>query len=97
MVVCVYDLLDVQAYAKYNDNHRYILSVIDVFPKFLYLIPLKTKNGPVVASTFRSIFDDNLNFSLSPVGIRTNKVKEFLNEKFQDMLGDEGIQLKVCK
>jgi len=37
------DLLDVQAYAKYNDNHRYILSVIDVLSKFLYLIPVKTK------------------------------------------------------
>ena len=33
------DLLDVQSYAKYNDNFRYILSVIDVFSKFLYLIP----------------------------------------------------------
>ena len=29
------DLLDVQSYAKYNDNYRYILSVIDVFSKSL--------------------------------------------------------------
>jgi len=28
------ELLDVQAYAKYNDNYRYILSVIDVFRNF---------------------------------------------------------------
>jgi len=35
------DLLDVQSYAKYNDNYRYILSVIDIFSKFLYLIPVK--------------------------------------------------------
>ena len=33
------DLLDVQSYAKYNDSIRYILSVIDVFSKFLYLSP----------------------------------------------------------
>jgi len=42
------DLLDVQAYAKYNDTYKYILSVIDVFSKFLFLIPLKTKSGTAV-------------------------------------------------
>jgi len=52
------DLLDVQSYAKYNDNFRYILLVIDVFSKFLYLIPVKTKSGPAVTAAFRSIFDD---------------------------------------
>jgi len=43
------DLLDVQAYAKYNDNYRYILSVIDIFSKYLHMIILKTKSGPSVA------------------------------------------------
>jgi len=38
------DLLDVQAYAKYNDSYRYILSVIDVFPEFLHMDPIKTKS-----------------------------------------------------
>ena len=34
------DLMHVKAYAKYNDNHRYNLPVIDVFLKFLHLVPL---------------------------------------------------------
>jgi len=46
------DLSDVQAYAKYNDNHRYILSVIDVFSKFLHLISVKTKSVPSAPSCF---------------------------------------------
>jgi len=50
------DLLDVQAYAKY-DNYRYIILVIDVFSKYLHLIHLKTKSGPSVALAFQSIFD----------------------------------------
>ena len=61
------DLLVVQPYAKYNDNFRYILSVNDVFSTFLYLIPVKRKSGPAVASKFRSIFDDNLKLSRRPV------------------------------
>jgi len=37
------DLLDVQAYAKFYDKHRYILSVIDVFSKFLHMIRREDK------------------------------------------------------
>jgi len=55
------DLLDVESYAKYNDYFKYILSVIDVFSKFLFLIPVKTKSGPAVTAAFRSIFDDKPN------------------------------------
>ena len=58
MFVWEYDLIDMQAYAKYNHNYRYIPSVIDVFSKYLHLVPIRTKSGPSVASAFRSIFDE---------------------------------------
>jgi len=58
MDVCDCDLLDVQAYAKYNTNYKYILSVIIVFSKYLHMITIKTKNEPSVAPAFRSIFHD---------------------------------------
>jgi len=53
------NLLDVQAYAKYNDNYKYILSVIDIFSKFLFLVSVKTKSSPAVTRAFLSIFDDD--------------------------------------
>ena len=34
-------LVDVQSLAKHNDGHRYLLTVIDVFSKFLHIVPLK--------------------------------------------------------
>jgi len=37
------DLLDVQAYAKYNDNYRYILSVIDLFTKIYISSPQRQR------------------------------------------------------
>jgi len=81
------DLLDVQAYAKYNDKYRYILSVINVFSKFVHLIPIKTKNRPSVASAFRSIFNDpKYSTGRRPICVRTDKGKEFLNKHFQGML-----------
>jgi hypothetical protein len=89
------DLLDVQSIAMYNYMHRCILSVIDVFSKYLHLVPLKTKCGPSITSAFRSLFhgDD----SRRHVWILTDKGKEFLNKHFHDMLRYEGIQFQVCK
>jgi len=52
------DLMDAEAYAIYSDNQRYVLSVVDVFAKFLHMIPIKTKSGPSIASAFRYTFDD---------------------------------------
>jgi hypothetical protein len=53
------DLLILQKFAKYNNNYRYILSVIDVFSKYLHLVPLKTTTGSVVAEAFYSILRDS--------------------------------------
>ena len=74
------DLLDVQSLAKYNDMHRYIVTVIDVYPKYLHLVPVKTKRGPSIASAFRSIFHDD---SRRPVWVRTDKGKELRNINFK--------------
>jgi hypothetical protein len=37
------DLMDVQNIAKHNDGVKYLLSVIDVFSRFLHLVPPKNK------------------------------------------------------
>jgi len=50
------DLLDVQNVSKFNDNYKYLLTVIDVFSKFFHVVPLKSKTGQTVASAFQSDF-----------------------------------------
>jgi len=57
MDVWEFDLLDIQVYAKHNDDYKYILSVIDIFSKFLFLVPVKAKSSPAVTTAFLSIFD----------------------------------------
>ena len=37
------DIMDLSSVKKYNDNHRYLLQVIEVFSKYLHSIPLRTK------------------------------------------------------
>jgi len=41
MYVLECDLIDIRVLFRSNDNYIYILSVIDVFSKFLHLVPLK--------------------------------------------------------
>ena len=78
--------IGLHAYAEYNGNYRYILSVIDVFSKYLHMIPLKTKSGPFVASASRSIFNDPKYSTRCPIWVRTDKGKEFINKHIQNML-----------
>lgn len=92
--------MDVQDLAKYNDNYRYLLTVIDIFSKFLNIVQLRSKTGTLVPSVFRWIFKDpkySKPIRRRPIWVRTDRDKEFLNTSFRDMLKKEGIQFQACK
>jgi len=52
------DLVDMQAFSKLNDGVKYLLTVIDVFLKYGWMIPLKTKTGVEVAGALKEIFKE---------------------------------------
>jgi len=82
---------------KYNDNHKYLLQVIDVFSKYLHSIPLRTKTGKEVALESKL---QNPKYTKPiqrrPVWVRTDKGMEFLITYFQTLLKREGIEFQVC-
>ena len=83
-----------------NVKYKYLLSVIDVFSKFLHIVPLRSKMRTAVASAFRSVLKDPKylkTLRTRTIWVRTDRGKEFLNRSFQDMLKNEGIQLQVCR
>ena len=43
------DLVDMQVFSKFNRGVKYLLTVIDIFSKYGWLIPLKDKTGKSVA------------------------------------------------
>ena len=81
------DLMDMTRYAKYNDNIHFILVVIDVFSKYVWLQPLQNKRGPSVAEAFRNIFQQGRR----PSRIRTDKGQEFLANATQKVFEKEDI------
>jgi len=77
-VLDVFDcgLVDVQAINKHNDGYKYLLAVIDVFSKFLHIVPLKSRTGKDVSSAFHSILQDrkySKPIKRRPIWVRTDK------------------------
>ena len=83
------DLADMQSHAKENDGYRYLLVCIDVFSKYVWVIPLKTKTGPASVTAFKEILESGR----KPQKIQTDEGTEFFNKHFKDLMKTEEIQL----
>ena len=75
------DLADISALSKYNDGNKYLLTCIDVFSKYAWVIPLKSKNGTDMVEAFSKVLIDR-----RPIHLQTDKGTEFLNKNFQSLL-----------
>ncbi len=74
--------------AKYNNNYKYILTVIDVLSKYAWFEPIKAKTGENLVSAFEKILKKHG----KPKTFHSNKGTEFTNRKFQALLKKEGIR-----
>ena len=82
------DLMDMVKFSKYNDGFSYILVVIDVFSRYLWLQKLKDKKGHSVASAFEDIFKGGR----QPNRIRTDLGQEFKSRLVQSVFKSAGIR-----
>ena len=80
------DLVDMQKLRKYNKNYNYILTVIDIFSKFAWAIPIKKKTGEEILKAFNIIFKYR-----RPMKIHTDKGLEFINKPTQNLFQKLGI------
>jgi len=74
------DLVDMQAFSKFNRGVKYLLTVIDVFSKYGWMLPLKDKTGVSVAKALKEIFKQR-----NPKNLWTDKGKEFYNKHVRDL------------
>jgi len=79
------DLADFRSLRSYNDGITYVLFVIDVLSKYLWVRPLKNKSANVVAEALRSIFLSDTHQRL-PVFIQSDKGLEFTARSVRDVL-----------
>ena len=81
------DLVDVQNLSRYNKGYKYLLSCIDIFSKYAWVVPLKTKQGQELVKAFQMI----LSSGRKPNKLQTDQGTEFLNRVLQKFLRDNNI------
>ena len=84
------DLMVVEKYSKQNKNYKYILVALDVFSRFAWARPLKTKTGKEVTGALRDIFTKS---GRKPSRIWSDDGTEFFNSQVQGLLRENGITL----
>ena len=82
------DLLDVSYDSRKNKGIKYLLVMIDVFSKYLFVKPLKNKKADLIVKSFEEVFKES---GRIPKKIRTDRGLEFENQKFRKMCDDHNI------
>lgn len=81
------DLVEMQEFSRMNRGIRYILTVIDVFSKYAWAFPLKSKTGKDLVCVFTKLFNER-----TPACLRTDMGKEFVNFRLQQLLKDKNVR-----
>ena len=68
---------------KNNKGHKYILVIIDNFSKFLWTVPLKTKNAQNITDEFQNIIKTS---KRTPKNLHTDRGTEYYNKNFNTLL-----------
>ena len=82
------DLVEMQKFAKLNKGYRYLITCIDIFSKYSWVIPLKDKKGITIKNALEKIFNKR-----KPKFLWTDNGKEFYNKQVQDLLNENNIKL----
>ena len=71
------DLADMQALSRENKGHKFIMTVIAIFKKRAWAIPIMNKSGKEMLAAFQQLFKDA--HPTKPNRLKTDAGKEFLN------------------
>ena len=80
------DLMDMVSLSSHNDGVKFVLVAIDIFSRYAWLRPLKTKQGNEVIKAFESIFAER-----RPYKIRTDRGAEFTGRLTKQYFKEEGV------
>lgn len=76
------DLVIMIPYARENKGNKYLLTVIDVFSKFAWAEPVKSKSAADVTNAMSRILKQNR----TPKNLQTDNGKEFYNSEFTNLM-----------
>ena len=77
---------DTQLISKFNKGFRFSVSVIDIFSKYAWVVPLKDQKGISIVNAFQKLLDD---LNRKPNKIWVDKGSEYYNSSFKKWLKDD--------
>ena len=90
------DLIDKSSLRKKKNNYKFILTVIDIFTKYAWAIPLKNKSGLSITNGFKTILSEGPqggsespqagSQSRKPEKLLLDRSSEFYNKTFKSLL-----------
>ena len=80
------DLVDLSKLKKDNDGYVFLLTVIDVFSKRAWCIPLKNKSASSLVMALKGLL-----VNIAPTTLQTDKGLEFLNRSVRRLLKEHGV------
>lgn len=83
------DLVDMQAFSRYNKGFKYLITCIDVFSKYAWVVPIKTKSGKDTLDGIKKIIADGR----KPKHLHADRGKEFYNKTADAYFKKENIHL----
>ena len=82
------DLVDMQKYSRVNKGYKYIFTNIDIFSKYSWSFPLKTKTIKEIKSCFQKIFKER-----KPSYIWSDRESAFFSKEMIQFFKDNNVKI----
>ena len=83
------DLVDLSAIKRENSNMKFVLTIIDVFSRFAYAVPIKNKSAEEVLKAFQSVIKPESKLKL----LQVDDGREFWNKPVKTFMEENGIKM----
>ena len=82
------DLVDMQKYSRVNKGYKYIFTNIDIFSKYSWSFPLKTKTIKEIKSCFQKIFNER-----KPFYIWSDRESAFFSKEMLQFFKENNVKI----
>ncbi|XP_067204506.1 uncharacterized protein [Linepithema humile] len=89
------DLIELRNLKSYNEGYSYLLVIIDVLSKYVWVEPLRDKTSNSVMRAFQNVLSRSN--GRAPVYLQTDKGKEFVGRSLQKFLEENDIRFRVAR
>jgi transposase InsO family protein len=77
------DLMDLSQFSEQNDGYKWLLIVMDIYSRYVFIRPLRNKSGLSVLQALKSIIEES---NLHPQKFETDLGGEYWNKHVRDYL-----------